>query len=75
MEILLSDSHEDMLTVGTNKVIISVTMRCTGRLASECSVLGVTVQTPATATISQSAGEHQCPHHRNINTLQLNIYL
>ena len=38
MEILLSDSHEDMLTVGTNKVIISGNnaMRCTGRLASEC---------------------------------------
>ena len=47
---LLSDSAEDMLTVGTNKVIISgnnALHRAPRSVAcSECRVLGVTVQTP-----------------------------
>ena len=73
MEILLSDSHEDMLTVGTNKVIISGNNalhrapRLGVYVAVACSEWPSRVQ--LLSTISQSAGEHQSPHHRTINTL------
>ena len=74
METLLSDSNEDMLAVGTSKVIISgnnALHRLVVYVAVACSEWPSRPQSPATATISQSAGEHQCPHYRTSNTMQL----